>query len=532
MTKDAHYVRPRPVALVILDGWGLNPNPENNAVALADTPNMDYLCAEYPHTALDASEHAVGLPSGQMGNSEVGHQNMGAGFVVYQELTRLDKAIEDGSFFENPVLVGACDHALQRGSTLHLLGLLGPGGVHSHWAHLFALLELARRKGIKQVVYHAFSDGRDTPPESGAGFMQTVLEKMGEIGVGQIGSISGRYYAMDRDNRWERIQKAYDAIVHGVGPRFTDSLEVFRASYKAGVTDEFIIPSIILAEGEALHIIKDGDAVIYFNFRSDRGRELTRAITDNHFTAFDRGAPLQDIFFVTMTRYAQNLNVHVAYQAMEVRMPLARVLSDMQLRQFHIAETEKYAHVTFFFNGRTEQPFPGEDRVLIPSPKVATYDLMPEMSAYGITEELTKRIRSGEYDFIVANYANGDMVAHSGNLVATIKACEVVDSCIGKVYQAVQEVGGVLIITADHGNADMMVDPQTGGPHTYHTMNPVPFILVAPDDTPLRHAKLRSGGRLCDISLTVLDIMHIDAAPDMTCHTLIAGERGQVECSE
>ncbi len=509
------------MVLVILDGWGLNPNRENNAIALADTPNMDRLWEKYPHTALNASEHAVGLPYGQMGNSEVGHQNMGAGFVVYQELTRLDTAIEDGTFYENPELVGACDHVIKNDSTLHLLGLLGPGGVHSHWAHLFALLELAKRKGIKKVVYHAFTDGRDTPPNSGVGFMATVLDKMAEVGVGRVGTISGRYYAMDRDNRWERVQKAYDAVVHGIGARQSDPLEVFKASYANGVTDEFIVPSLVVSEGEEPATIKRGDAVIYFNFRSDRGRELTRAITDEPFTHFDRGAALQDLFFVTLTRYAADLNVHVAYQAMEVRVPLARVLSDRHLRQFHIAETEKYAHVTFFFNGRTEEPFPGEERILVPSVKVATYDLQPEMSAYAIAEELTKRIASEDYDFIVANFANGDMVAHSGNLEATIKACEVVDQCVGEVYKVVQEVGGALLITADHGNADLMVDPATGEPHTYHTLNPVPFILVAPEDSPLRHATLREGGRLCDISLTVLDIMEIDAVPDMTCNTLI-----------
>ena len=514
-------MRPKPVVLVILDGWGLNPNPENNAIALADTPNMDRLWAEYPHTALNASEHAVGLPYGQMGNSEVGHQNMGAGFVVYQELTRLDTAIEDGSFFENPELVSAFEHVLKNGSTLHLLGLLGPGGVHSHWAHLFALLEMAKRKGLERVVYHAFTDGRDTPPTSGVGFMQTALDKMAEIGVGRVGSVTGRYYAMDRDNRWERVKKAYDALVHGDGPRYGNAQEVFRASYAEGVTDEFIVPSLVVDESEEPATIKSGDGVIYFNFRSDRGREMARAITDRSFTHFDRGKPLEDIFFVTMTRYAEDLNVHVAYKAMEVRVPLARVLSDRGLRQFHIAETEKYAHVTFFFNGRVEQPFPGEDRVLVPSPKVATYDLMPEMSAYGITEELTKRIRSGEYDFIVANFANGDMVGHSGRLDATIKACEVVDGCVGEVWRAVQETGGVMMITADHGNADLMVDPETGDPHTYHTLNPVPFILAAPEDSPLRHVALREGGRLCDISLTVLDVMEIGSIPDMTCESII-----------
>lgn len=513
--------RPRPVVLVILDGWGLREETENNAVALADTPNMDRLWADYPHTALDASEHAVGLPSGQMGNSEVGHQNMGAGFIVYQELTRLDKSIEDGSFYENPELVAACEHVKARGSTLHLLGLLGPGGVHSHWAHLFALLELARRHGLERVVYHAFTDGRDTPPQSGLGYMGAVLEKMRETGVGRVGSVTGRYYAMDRDKRWERVEKAYDALVHGRGRRLAAPPEVFAASYAEGVTDEFIVPAVIAAEGEEPSTIRDGDGVIFFNFRSDRGRELTQAITDADFQGFDRGRALTDLYYVTMTRYAAELNVRVAFQAMEVKVPLARVLSDLGLRQFHIAETEKYAHVTFFFNGRTEPPFPGEDRELVPSPKVATYDLQPEMSAYGIAEELRERIASGKYDFIVANFANGDMVGHSGKLDATIAACEAVDRCVGQVFQAVQEAGGVMLITADHGNAEMMADPDGGGPHTFHTTNPVPFILAAPDDSPLRNAPLRNGGRLCDLSLTILDIMGIDAPGDMNCLTLI-----------
>ncbi len=507
--------------MVVLDGWGLNADRENNAIALADTPNMDRLWAEYPHTSLDASEHAVGLPSGQMGNSEVGHQNMGAGFVVYQELTRLDKAIEDGSFFENPELVAACEHAIARGTTLHLLGLLGPGGVHSHWAHLFALLELAKRRGLERVVYHAFTDGRDTPPESGLAFMQSVLQKMEAIGVGRVGTVSGRYYAMDRDNRWERVEKAYNAIVYGEGPHTPDPLQVFRDSYQAGVTDEFIVPTVIIPGCEPPAAVKDGDAVVYFNFRSDRGRELTRAITDPELTSFERRKLLTDLYFVTMTRYAEGLPVRVAYKAMEVKVPLAKVVSDLGLRQFHIAETEKYAHVTFFFNGRTEQPFPGEDRMLVPSPKVATYDLKPEMSAYAIADELVKRIDSGVYDLIVANFANGDMVGHSGKLDATIKAIEAVDKCVGRLYDALQQAGGALLITADHGNAEQMVDPTTSGPHTFHTLNPVPFILVAPGDSPLRHAQLRSGGRLCDISLTVLDIMHIDAAPDMNCRTLV-----------
>lgn len=515
---------PRPIALVILDGWGINPERDHNAIALANTPNMDRLWEEYPHTALNASEHFVGLPEGQMGNSEVGHQNMGAGFVVYQELTRLDNAIKDGSFFTNPELVGACEHVKAHDSTLHLFGLLGPGGVHSHWAHLFALLDLAKRHGIERVVYQAFTDGRDTPPQSGYGFMQTVLDKMREIGVGEVGTVSGRYYAMDRDKRWERMEKAYNAIVHGEGQPARDPLEAFTRSYDAGVTDEFIIPTVIETDGQVPHKVSDGDAVIYFNFRGDRGRELTIAITETNFAGFDRGRQLSDLYYVTLTQYQEGLPVHVAYETMEVKVPLAKVLSDLGLRQFHIAETEKYAHVTFFFNGRTEEPFPGEDRVLVPSPKVATYDLKPEMSAHGITEELVKRIGSGEYDFIVANFANGDMVGHSGKLDATIKAVETVDSCVGEVFKAVQDAGGVLIITADHGNAEQMLDSTTGGPHTYHTTNPVPFILISPDDTTWRHAQLIEGGRLCDITPTILDIMSIPKAPDMTCQSLLRTE--------
>jgi 2,3-bisphosphoglycerate-independent phosphoglycerate mutase len=506
---------------MILDGWGLREERENNAIALAHTPNMDRLWADYPHASLDASAKAVGLPPGQMGNSEVGHQNMGAGFVVYQDLTRLDTSIEDGSFFENPELLAACNHVLERGSTLHLLGLLGPGGVHSHWTHLFALLDLARRKGVTNVVYHAFTDGRDTPPQSGKDFMATVLARMQELGVGRVGSVSGRYYGMDRDKRWDRIHKAYDAVVHGQGVRRYDPLSVFDASYADGVTDEFIVPAVVAPEGEEPQHIRDGDAVIYFNFRSDRGRELTRAIVDPDFHEFDRGDMLHDLTFITMTRYEAGLPVRIAFKAMEVEVPLAKVLSDLGLRQFHIAETEKYAHVTFFFNGRVEQPFPGEDRILVQSPKVATYDLKPEMSAYEIAETLVEKIDAGDYDFIVANYANGDMVGHSGRLDATIRACEVVDECVGRVVDAALAGGGTVLITADHGNADMMVDPETGGPHTFHTTNPVPFILVAPEGSPLRHARIQDGGRLCDISLTILDVMQIDAPEDMTCRSLI-----------
>ncbi|HMA36368.1 MAG TPA: 2,3-bisphosphoglycerate-independent phosphoglycerate mutase, partial [Chloroflexia bacterium] len=489
---------PKPVVLIILDGWGINPNPRANAVAQAQTPTLDRLYATCPHTQLDASQQDVGLPDGQMGNSEVGHQNMGAGFVVYQELTRLDQAIADGSFYTNPVLQAACAHVQAHRSTLHLFGLLGPGGVHSHWAHLYALLELAKRAGIDRVVYQAFTDGRDTPPQSGLGFMRSVLDQMATIGVGQVGTVSGRYYAMDRDNRWDRVQKAYDAIVHGQAPHAESPLAAIQLAYDNGVTDEFIVPTLVDGPSPA-PLLRDGDAVIYFNFRGDRGRELTRAIVVDHFDRFDRGRPLQDLYYATLTRYEEGLPVAVAYDSLEVKAPLAKVLSDHGLRQYHSAETEKYAHVTFFFNGRREEPYPGEDRVLVPSPKVATYDLQPEMSAPALTDALLERIGRGVYDFMVVNYANGDMVGHSGILPAAIQAVETVDRCLGRVVPAVLAQGGVVLITADHGNCEQMEDYATGEPHTYHTLNPVPFLLVAPEGSPLRQVRLRPG-RLCDVT--------------------------------
>jgi 2,3-bisphosphoglycerate-independent phosphoglycerate mutase len=511
----------RPVVLIVLDGWGVNPNPEANAVAQAQTPTLDRLYATCPWTTIQASQDDVGLPEGQMGNSEVGHQNMGAGFVVYQELTRLDKAIADGSFYSNPTLTAACAHVRANNSALHLFGLLGPGGVHSHWEHLFALLRLAHREGITRVFYHAFTDGRDTPPQSGLGFMETVEAKMAEIGVGAVATVSGRYYAMDRDKRWDRIQRAYNAVVHGVGLTAPSAQEAIRQSYAAGTSDEFIEPTVIAPNGQPVGTLQDGDGVIFFNFRGDRGRELTKAILLPDFDSFERGTPLKDLYYVTLTQYEEGLPVHVAYATMEVREPLAKVLSDHGLRQYHTAETEKYAHVTFFFNGRREEPYPGEDRLLVPSPKVATYDLQPEMSAIPLTDALIEHVRSGTYDFIVCNYANGDMVGHSGKLAAAIRAVETVDSCLGRVVPTVREQGGLLLITSDHGNCEQLIDYATGEPHTYHTLNPVPFILVAPDGSPLREAHLRPDGRLCDVTPTILDIMDLGLASEMTCRTLI-----------
>ncbi len=512
---------PRPVVLIVLDGWGMNPNPEANAIAQAHTPTLDRLYATCPWTTIQASQDDVGLPEGQMGNSEVGHQNMGAGFVVYQELTRLDKAIADGSFYTNPTLTAACAHVQANGSALHLFGLLGSGGVHSHSDHLYALLRLARQAGITRVYYHAFTDGRDTPPQSGLGFMEAVEAKMAEIGVGVVATVGGRYYGMDRDKRWDRVQQAYNAIVHGKGLTAASATEAIQQSYAANVTDEFIEPTVITRDGQPLGTVRDGDGVIFFNFRGDRGRELTKAILLPDFDGFERGTPLKDLYYVTLTQYEEGLPVHVAYATMEVRAPLAKVLADHHLRQYHTAETEKYAHVTFFFNGRREEPFPGEDRLLVPSPKVATYDLKPEMSAYPLTDELVTHVRSGTYDFMVCNYANGDMVGHSGKLAAAIQAVETVDTCLARVVPVVREQGGLLLITADHGNCEQLVDYVTGEPHTYHTLNPVPFILVAPDGSPLQEAHLRPGGRLCDVTPTILDIMRLELASEMNCRTLL-----------
>lgn len=511
---------PRPVVLIILDGWGVNPNPEANAIAQARTPTLDALYEANPWTTIQASEDDVGLPEGQMGNSEVGHQNMGAGFIVYQELTRLDKAIADGSFYANPTLVAACAHARERGTALHLFGLLGPGGVHSHWTHLFALLRLAGQQGLRRVYYHAFTDGRDTPPQSGLGFMEEVEAKMAEIGTGVVATVSGRYYAMDRDKRWERIEKAYNAIVRGQGLKAHSATAAIQQGYASNVTDEFIEPTVVEKDGLPVATLQDGDAVIFFNFRGDRGRELTKAILLPDFDGFDRGTPLQDLYYVTLTQYEEGLPVHVAYETMEVHNPLARLLSERGLRQYHTAETEKYAHVTFFFNGRREPPFPGEDRLLVPSPKVATYDLQPEMSAYGVTDALVEHLRSGVYDFAVCNFANGDMVGHSGILAAAIKAVETVDSCLGRVVPVVRELGGLTLITADHGNCEQMIDYATGAPHTYHTLNPVPFLVVPPAGSPLHHATLRQDGRLCDVTPTILRVMNLDPAPEMACTPL------------
>lgn len=513
----------RPVVLIVLDGWGIGPDDPGNAVHAADTPTMDRLQLNYPTSSLLCSGRDVGLPAGQMGNSEVGHLNLGAGFVVYQWITRIDASIEDRSFFQTPAFSSAFDHVRQTGGALHILGLLGNGGVHASQDHLVALLQLAHDRNVERVFVHGFMDGRDTPPHSGLGFLNELLGSMASIGTGQIASISGRYYAMDRDQRWERTKKAYDAIVDGNGVRVTNPIAAIQASYDAGVTDEFIDPLVIEdSQGDPVATVKDGDSVIVVNFRSDRPRQIVHAIADPAFDGFDRGTVRHDLYVVTMTEYQQGLPVHVAFPPENVEMPLARVISEAGKTQFHTAETEKYAHVTYFLNGGQEQPFPGEDRKLIPSPKVATYDLQPQMSAQGVADAIIEAVGSDRYDFVMANFANGDMVGHTGVFAAAVKAIETVDGCLDAVLTHILEHNGVAIVTADHGNAEQMLVPGTNEVWTAHTTNPVPVILVAPDDSPIRHAGLRSGGRLADVAPTVLGLLGIPQPREMTGRSLIS----------
>ncbi len=513
----------RPTVLMVLDGWGNGPDDPGNAVRAADTPTMDRLLASYPHSSLHASGRDVGLPEGQMGNSEVGHLNLGAGYVVYQWITRIDAAIEDGSFFENHGFLKAIDHTKQTGGSLHLMGLLGNGGVHASQEHLVALLKLAQAQRVDRVFVHVFTDGRDTPPHSGLEFMNELLDSMKEIGTGRIATISGRYYAMDRDRRWERTEKAYVAIMEGQGVRATDPLAAIQSSYDQDVTDEFILPVVLEnSDGSPIATVHDGDSIIVFNFRSDRPRQIVHAITDPAFDGFDRGKTCNDLYVVTMTEYQQGLPVHVAYPPENVDMPLARVISDAGKTQFHTAETEKYAHVTYFLNGGREKPFPGEERALVPSPKVATYDLQPEMSAYAVTDAVIEAVDGGKFDFIMVNYANGDMVGHTGVFPAAVKAVETVDLCLAKVIEHVMAKGGAAIVTADHGNAEEMLVPGTNEIWTAHTTNTVPVVLVSPDDSPIRHAQLRDGGRLADVAPTVLELMGIPKPEVMTGRSLIA----------
>jgi len=510
-----------PVVLVILDGWGIGQDEPGNAVLRAATPVMDYLWETYPHATLRTSGEDVGLPAGQMGNSEVGHTNLGAGFVVYQWLTRLDRAIAGGEFAANPVLNQAIDRILDNGRALHLVGLVSDGGVHSHLRHLEALLRLAAAKGVPadRVVVHVITDGRDTAPTAGAVYVAQLQQAMADAGVGRIGTVSGRYYAMDRDRRWERTRLAYDAMVNGLGPIAASAGEAIAAAYAAGITDEFIIPTVTAEDAGAR--IKSQDSVIFFNFRADRGRQLSEALVNEPFTGWERGQRLPGLHLVTLARYEESLPAAVAFPPMDVLHPLARVISEAGMTQLHAAETEKYPHVTFFFNGGREEPYAGEERVLIPSPKVATYDLQPEMSAPQLTDAVVAAIESGTFHFVIVNFANGDMVGHTGVLPAAIQAVETVDAALGRVLAATLEQGGAALVTADHGNAEEMIDRLTGGPMTAHTTNPVPVVLAAPEDTPLRHATLRTDGRLAGVAPTVLHLLGVPVPPDMTEPSLL-----------
>lgn len=506
----------RPVMLVIMDGWGWREETEGNAIRLAATPNLDRFYREYPFTLLTASGEAVGLPEGQMGNSEVGHLNLGAGRIVYQELTRIDKAVRDGSFFKNQVLIKIMDDTLRSGHALHLMGLVSDGGVHSQMGHLFALLRMARDRGLRRIYVHAFLDGRDTLPSSGAGYIRALETEMNRLGAGRVATITGRYYAMDRDKRWERVDVAYRALVRGEGRRATDPVVAIEAAYGMGETDEFVKP-IILEDENGLIVprIGTGDGVIFFNFRADRARQLTRAFIEPGFSEFDV-SDRPSVSFVTMTNYDDTFDVPVAFPPQHLSHILGEEVSSAGFRQLRIAETEKYAHVTYFFNGGLEEPFPREERVLIPSPRdVATYDLRPEMSAYKIKDELIKRMGENDYALIVVNFANGDMVGHTGVMKAAIAACEVVDRCVGDITEAWTKRGGVALITADHGNAEVMIAPD-GGPSTAHTTNPVPFYMIDPERRDITLSK----GILADVAPTALKIMGIHIPDAMTGRVL------------
>ena len=515
------YMSRRPVVLMILDGYGLNDKVEGNAIAQAKTPVMDQLMKECPWVRGNASGMAVGLPEGQMGNSEVGHLNMGAGRIVYQELTRITKEIQDGTFFENPALVKAVENCKKNGSALHLMGLLSDGGVHSHNTHLYALLELARRHGLEKVFVHCFLDGRDTPPASGREYAEALNKEMEKIGVGRIASVMGRYYAMDRDNNYDRVKLAYDAMTKGEGLTAACGICAIQESYDRKETDEFVKPTVVVEDGRPVATVQDGDSVIFFNFRPDRAREITRAFCDDDFKGFDRGARRQ-ITYVCFSDYDPTIpNKDVAFHKIAVTNTFGEWLAANNLKQARIAETEKYAHVTFFFNGGVEAPNPGEDRILVNSPKdVATYDLKPQMSAPEVCEKLCAAIRSDKYDVIVINFANPDMVGHTGVLPAAIKAIETVDECVGKAVAAVKEVGGVMFICADHGNAEQLIDYETGEPHTAHTTNQVPFVLVNYD----KGYGLREGGCLADIIPTLIEIMGMKQPAEMTGKSLLVRE--------
>ena len=505
--------------LMILDGFGDNPNKDGNAIKLAKTPNIDKLMKKYQTTEIYTSGLQVGLPEGQMGNSEVGHTNIGAGRIVYQELTKITKSIEDGDFFTISEFTDAIENCKKYNSKLHIMGLVSDGGVHSHIRHLYGLLEMAKRRDFENVYVHCFLDGRDTPPASAEGYLLQLEEKMKEKQIGKIASICGRYYAMDRDKRWERVKKCYDALVKGEGQKAPSATIAIENSYQKEVFDEFVEPTVICNGEKPIATIKEHDSVIFFNFRPDRAREITRTLVDKDFNEFE--TEKNDIYFVCFTNYDETMpNVKIAFKKEPLVNTFGEVVSKNGLKQLRIAETEKYAHVTFFFNGGEEKQYKGEDRILVPSPKVETYDLKPEMSAYEVTDKVLEAIKSDKYDAIILNYANTDMVGHTGSLAATIKAVEAVDECVGKVVKLVEEKDGNMLITADHGNAEQMVDYKTGEPHTAHTTNPVPLILV----TSNKNLKLKSGGKLADLAPTMLDLMNLEKPEEMTGISLLDKE--------
>lgn len=507
----------KPTVLMILDGYGLSENITGNAVKAAKTPVVDKLMETCPFAKGYASGMAVGLPEGQMGNSEVGHLNLGAGRIVYQDLTKITKAIQDGDFFENKELLAACENVKKHDSSLHLLGLVSDGGVHSHNQHIYGLLELAKRQNVQKVYVHCFLDGRDTPPESGKSYVQELSDKMKEIGVGEVATVTGRYYAMDRDNRWERVEQAYNAMAKGIGNTAASGVEAVANSYVNGKTDEFVLPTVVVKDDKPLTTIKDNDSIIFFNFRPDRAREITRTFCVDEFDGFKRGPRIKTTY-VCFTDYDVTMgNKLVAFPKTEITNTFGEFLAEHHMTQARIAETEKYAHVTFFFNGGVEEPNPGEDRILVKSPKVATYDLQPEMSAYEVCDKLVEAIRSTKYDVIIINFANPDMVGHTGIETAVIKAIEVIDECVGKTVEAIKEVNGQMFICADHGNAEKLIDEETGEPFTAHTTNPVPFILVNADE----QYGLREGGKLSDIIPTMIEMMGMIKPEEMTGESLL-----------
>ena len=507
----------KPVVLMVLDGYGITDKTEGNAIYMANTPVMDKLMAECPYVRGNASGLAVGLPDGQMGNSEVGHMNIGAGRIIYQDLTSITKAIEDGDFFENEAMLEAIENCKKNNSDLHLWGLLSDGGVHSHNTHLYAILELCKKQGLSNVYVHPFLDGRDTPPASGKDYVAQLVDKMKEIGVGKVASISGRYYAMDRDNRWDRVEKAYAAMVYGEGEKATDPVQAIADSYAKDVTDEFVLPTVLVENDKPVATVKANDSVIFFNFRPDRAREITRAFCEDEFNGFERRQGRIPVVYVCFKDYDESIsNKLVAFKKQTIENTLGEYLAKNGKKQLRLAETEKYAHVTFFFNGGVEEPNKDEDRILVKSPSVATYDLQPEMSAPEVSEKLNAAIASDKYDVIIINFANPDMVGHTGVIPAAIKAVERVDECVGSAVEAVKKADGVLFICADHGNAEQMIDYTTGNPHTAHTTNPVPFILVNYGDV-----QLREGGCLADIAPTLLEIMGLPQPAEMTGKSLI-----------